>query len=437
VSLPHDLEAERAVVGGCLLRPELVAVATSIVDPDDLHDVGLRGVLEVLADHDAAGQPWDLTTVATALRTRQQLDMVGGLEGLSRLCDHGVHGSLVERHARRVRSYAEARRLAVVAGEIWDKGRKPVGDPDAFVDEAAATLGGAVRRKRGAARHVAEDAEQIATDLLEGRTEPAIPTRFADLDSFTGGLREAEVTILAARPGVGKTALALDVAAEVSRGLPVLVFSLEMRRSELIRRLLCNLARVDSSKLRHAHGLTREEQGRLRYQAGKLRDTHLHIDDDSDLPIAEIRARARGWRHAKRRDGLALVVVDYLQLAHGDGDSREQQVASISRGFKAMSKELALPVLVLSQINRAVESRPGGKPQLSDLRESGSIEQDADHVWLMWQAKRKLGDREVPVTSLRVAKNRHGPTGTLDLHYEGRYFRFEGTSNRDQQEIPR
>jgi replicative DNA helicase len=460
--LPHNKEAEAAVLAGILLRNEALNDVVTLIDEESFYIPAHKAVFRAMTKLADRGQPLDPVTLEHQLRATDELGLVGGLEGLGKLSDRYASSHHVNHHAELVRQTAAIRRLVQTASDIADEGREGVEDVNEFIDNAERRLLEVNQSGRiGGYR----SAKEIIHGVFENITERAklknpitgVPTQFHKLDEMTGGLQPGDLVILAARPSMGKTALALNMAQhacitqpkhqhlpedERPPRYPTLVFSLEMSAGQLIERILCSEARVDASRLR-AGRMVEQEFRELVQAADRLHKAPLFIDDSGAPTILEIRARARRFRQDRqlfapkddsgKKKALGLVVVDYLQLCRGGKgryDSREQEISEISRGLKAIAKELELPVLALSQLNRGVDSRSDHRPQLSDLRESGAIEQDADVIMFIYREARYLTDEQERAKVERdaeviIGKQRNGPTGTVHLIFRGEHTRFE------------
>jgi replicative DNA helicase len=464
--LPHNKEAEAAVLGGVLLRNDAINEVVALVTEEDFYVPAHRAVFRAMTKLADKGQPIDIVTLEHQLRAADELNLVGGLEGLGKLSDRYASSHNIGAHAEIVRQGAAVRNLVVAATEISEEGREELADVDEFIDNAERRLLEVNQRGRQGSYRSAKD---LIHGVFENITERAklknpitgVPTFFTKLDEMTGGLQPSDLVILAARPSMGKTALALNMAqhacitqarhmglAEDERPAryPVLFFSLEMSAAQLIERILCSEARVDASKLRGGR-LVEHEFAELVRAADRIYRAPLFIDDSAAPTILEIRARARRFRQDRqifppaegdgKRPPLGLIVVDYLQLCRGGKgryDIREQEISEISRGLKAIAKELQLPILALSQLNRGVDSRADHRPQLSDLRESGAIEQDADVIMFIYREERYQSDEDKRKavegqSEVIIGKQRNGPTGTVHLTFVGRHTRFENPAH--------
>jgi len=462
--LPHNKEAEAAVLAGILLRNEALNDVITLIDEEAFYVPGYKAVFRAMVKLADRGQPLDPVTLEHQLRATDELGLVGGLEGLGKLADRYASSHHVANHAELVRQTSSVRKLVQVSQEIAEEGREGVEDVNEFIDNAERRL---LEVNQSGRVGGYQPVKELIHGVFESITERAklknpitgVPTGFVKLDEMTGGLQPGELVILAARPSMGKTALALNLAqhaciAQIKHqhlpeeerppAYPTLLFSIEMSSGQLIERILCSEARVDASRLR-AGRMVDQEFRELVQAADRLHKAPLFIDDSGSPTILEIRARARRFRQDRqlfpaqedkatgKRPPLGLIVVDYLQLCRGGKgryDSREQEISEISRGLKAIAKELELPVLALSQLNRGVDSRTDHRPQLSDLRESGAIEQDADVIMFIYREARYVTDAQERAKIERdseviIGKQRNGPTGTVHLVFRGEHTRFE------------
>jgi replicative DNA helicase len=437
---PHSLDAERAVLGGVMLENNALNSATQILSPEDFYSRANALVFEGMSELFRRGQPVDLVTLRAWLVDRGLLQKAGGDEHLLTLTETIPTVENIEHHATIVRDKAVVRRLIQRCHEIAAQGYGDYGDVTEFVDEAEKRIFDVAKQS---ARAPYEHIKDVVIRTFEQVTEAAerkeritgLPTGFAKLDKMTAGLKAGELIITAGRPGMGKTAFALNVAlnACAARNSPVAVFSLEMAKEELARRLLCAEARVDGGRMRTGM-LSREDWTRLTSAAGTLTNLSLFIDDTPALSVMELRGKAR---RLKSEHGLGLVVVDYLQLMRAGTkvESREKEISEISRSLKALAKELEIPVMALSQLNRGVESRSGKdkRPQMSDLRESGAIEQDADVILFIY--REEFYNRDDPelrgLAEIIIGKQRAGPVGIVKCRFFHEYTRFENLADDD------
>jgi len=431
---PQNLEAEQAVLGGLLLDQEAMAKVLDIITGEDFYrpDHGL--IYETCSDLFAKNQPIDLITLTNALETKKKLKDVGGASYLSSLVANTASAANIVHHANIVQSKAVLRRLISTANSISAQAYDESRDAIELLDEAEKRLFDVADRRLGthfvAIKNVLSDSFERIDELHKnkGKTR-GVASGFHKLDELLAGFQPSDLIILAARPSMGKTALALNIAAyaAVKSKLPVGIFSLEMSKEQLVDRLLTMEAMIDSWRLRTGN-LEESDFSKLNYAMGELSEAPLFIDDTPLLSALEIKAKAR---RLQAEHGLGLIVVDYLQLMEGSkkGGSeinRVQEVSDISRSLKALARELKVPVLALSQLSRAVEGRPGTKiPQLSDLRDSGSIEQDADVVMFIYREEYYEPETEKKgIAQILIRKHRNGPLGEVELYFHPEYSRF-------------
>jgi replicative DNA helicase len=442
--LPHNLDAEASILGGVLLRNEVLSHLDTL-DAEDFYDPRHKVVFTAVRALEAANKPIDVVTIESELDKVGKLDAIGGMAFLGELAMRVPTPDNVMHYAAIVQDKHSARKLMLAASEIADKGYDDLGDVRDYLDEAEGKIFEVTQRNdKSGPEPIKSLIKKVFGSLDERFSSPGgitgVPTGFNDLDNLTAGLQPTELIILAARPAMGKTSFALSLAqnAAISGGWPVLVFSLEMSSTQLAERLLCSEARVDSSALRRGQ-LQRQDMTNLTYAANTLSKAPIMIDDTPALSIREVRARARRFRSNKELFGdkkAGLIVVDYLQLMRGStqnkNGSREQEISEISRGLKSLAKELHCPVLALSQLNRSLEQRQDKRPMLSDLRESGAIEQDADLIVFIYRDEVYNKESEAKgIAEIILGKNRHGSTGTVETRFEGRFTRFENLARRD------
>jgi replicative DNA helicase len=402
------------------------------VRADDFYHPAHQTLYKAMVSLHDEQSPVDLVTLSDYLSTRKLLDSVGGPVFLAEIADFEATAAHVVHHARIVRDKAVKRRLIQVATGVVESVFEDEGSCGELLDAAESKIFDISRSEsRGSFRSLHDEMEptfdHIEAIMSRAGSLTGIPTGYADLDEMTGGLQNGELVILAARPSMGKTALALNVArnAAMDHQKKVAVFSLEMTTRALVLRLLSSEARVDFSIFRSKYVPTRDFT-RLSQAGTRLANAEIWIDDSGSLTILEIKAKCRRLKADK---GLDLVILDYLQLAHSDGrrERKDLEIAEISQGLKALAKELAIPVVALSQLNRGPEQRDPDKrrPNMGDLRESGAIEQDADLIAFIYRDHVYNKEADPHDAELIIAKQRNGPTGTVHLHFEGRYARFE------------
>ena len=436
---PHSVEAEQSLLGALLLDNQAFDRIADLVTAEDFYRDDHRRIWRHVAKLVEAGRPADVVTVAESIEASEDKDKAGGPAYLAALAQNTPSALNIRRYAELVRERSVQRRLAHVATGIAESALAPGGkDVGQLLDEAESKIfqiaeSGARKDQGllGISPVLAEVFERI--DHLHSQENPSditgVPTGFTDLDHRTAGFQPGDLIIIAGRPSMGKTAFALNVAEHValhpSTRLPVAVFSMEMSASQLAMRMLASMAKIDAHKLRTGR-LTNEEWPNLTDAIDRLNQTSIHIDETPALNALELRARAR---RMKREYGkLGLVIVDYLQLmsSHGQGENRATEISEISRSLKALAKELKVPVIALSQLSRAVEQRNDRRPVMSDLRESGAIEQDADVILFIYRDEVYAPDKEEAKgrAEVIIGKQRNGPIGKIDLTFLGRFTRF-------------
>ena len=430
--LPNNLDAERSVLGAILLDNNALNTAIETLCPDDFFLDQHRRVFTQMIALAEVQQAIDLITLTEELHRRGDLEAAGGAPYLASLADGMPKVSNVEHYARIVKEKAMLRNLIHTTHNIQQRAFEGEDGADMILDNAESSIFELAedRVKAGliSVKDIVRDNfERLEKIFKEGKSITGIPTGYVELDKLTSGLQPSELLILAARPSQGKTALALNLAENIAirAGQPVAIFSLEMSKESLLQRLVASVAQIDAHKFRTGH-LNRNDWTGMTEALGVISNAPLWVDDAGSISVLEIGAKAR---RLKRDKGLSLLIVDYLQLitARGRFGNRQEEVASISRGLKGLAKELQIPVLVLSQLTRAPERDERG-PQLSDLRESGAIEQDADVVMFIYRPhffKAGASPEEREETELRIAKQRNGPTDNVKFVFRSRLTRFE------------
>jgi replicative DNA helicase len=428
---PQALDAEISVLGAMLLEKEAIGRATEILDAGCFYRDGHKKVFDALCALYDRNESADLITVAEELRKRGHLESVGGSAFLTRLIDSVPTAANVEYHSNLVMEKATLRKLIEVATEIVQRGYEGAEDSGHIIDRAEELIFSIndPRLKRGfiSLKSLLPEAVEVIQEISDNkRPVTGVATGFLDLDKLTAGFQKSDLIVIAGRPSMGKTSLALNIAEHVSihDKTPVGVFSLEMSREQLVMRLLASQARIPSHRLRTGY-LRPEEWTALTDAAGALSQAPLYLDDTPAISVMEMRAKAR---RLKNEFGLGLLVIDYLQLARGyqNPESRQQEISQISRSLKALAKELNVPVVALSQLSRAVEQREDKRPMLSDLRESGAIEQDADLVIFIFREEfyRPNKPEAQGIAEVIVGKHRNGPTGAIRLAFLSELARF-------------
>ena len=430
---PHNIEAEQAVLGGVFLRNDVFHTLVDTISDEDFYSPVHRKIYQAFQELYRRREPVDLVTVAEYLQTRGELDEIGGTVYLASLAESVASAANAVFHAQIVRDKSVRRRLIQTSSEILTNCFEAGQETESLLDQAEQQIFSIAESKGKPAFMSSKDLvnrvfEQLELRAGQGDLVTGVPTGYTDFDHMTAGLQKSDLIILAARPSMGKTALALNIGmrASIQHGVPVAVFSLEMSMDQLMMRLLGCHGRVDLSRLRSGY-LNDEDWARLYQAAEDLSRAPVFIDDTPALTTMEIRARCRRLKADK---GVGLIIVDYLQLMRSShrSDSREQEISDISRNLKALAKELDVPVIALSQLNRKVEERSDKRPMLSDLRESGAIEQDADVIVFIYRdaAYNKAEDNpNKNMAEIIIGKQRNGPVGTLKLAYFGQYTVFD------------
>ncbi len=444
---PQNIEAEQMVLGAVLIENDSLNKVVEILSPDDFYKDSHRRIFSVMLDMYEAGEAIDLVTLMDSLRGKTGLEAAGGASYLAHLVSLVPTAANIKYHARIVRDKSVLRQLIHSSTDIitqsYDDTRSVAGI-DELLDRAEESIFKISQIKMRDSFVALKDIVKSSFETIERLYErkemvTGLPTGFVDIDKMTSGFQPSDLIIVAGRPSMGKTALCLNIAshAALDRQKSVAIFSLEMSKEQLVLRMLCSEARVDAHKLRTGF-LAEPDWPKLTMAAGRLSEAPIFIDDTAAITVLEMRAKAR---RLQADQGLDLVIVDYLQLMRGRGntDSREQEISNISRSLKALAKELRVPVIALSQLNRAVETRGKDKrPMLADLRESGAIEQDADVILFIYRDEvynkctclphtacdcpAKKGTAEVI-----IGKQRNGPVGTVDLAFMSKYTRFENS----------
>lgn len=428
---PHNLDAESSLLGSMLLSRNAVAEAVGRCNEGDFYKPAHGHVFRVITALYSRGEAVDAVTVADELRRSGVLEMIGGPSALLALQSETPAIANAERYARIVEEYALLRRLIGVAYQIAELSYEVPDDVVAAIDRAEAMVFDVAQRRTveslaPLSKLLEESLDHLGTLHDRGETITGVPTGYRDLDEHLGGLQAANLVIVGARPSMGKTSFALGLAAHaaVVAHTTVLFFSLEMSHLEITNRLLCSESGVEATRMRNGR-LQERDWPRITTAVSRLGTAPLYIDDDPNLTVMDIRAKAR--RQSASEAGLGLVVVDYLQLMTGrsSAENRQVEVSEISRGLKILARELRVPVVALSQLSRNLETRGDKRPILADLRESGSLEQDADVVMFIYRDE--LYNAESPdrgTAEIIVAKHRNGPTGKTDLAFIDRYTRF-------------
>ncbi len=445
---PQNIEAEMSILGGILLDNEAINRALEIITPDDLYRESHRKILRAMIELNDRGEPCDLITLTSILKKKGELEEVGGGAYLATLVDFVPTAANIAYYCKIAKEKALSRRIITAATDIVTQGYDEQVEVEELLDNAQKVIFEISENKLRPAffpvRDIVKDAIRNLEVLYEQKEHvTGVPTGYIDLDDKTAGFQRGDLIIIAGRPSMGKTAFALNIAQHAAMhselSYPVAVFSLEMSKEQLVTRLLCSESRVDASRVRTGH-FQEDDWSKLIRAASALHNAKIFIDDTPAISIMEMRAKAR---RLKGDQGIGMVVVDYLQLMRGGAnpESRQQEISEISRSLKALAKELDIPVIALSQLNRGLESRTDKRPMMSDLRESGAIEQDADVIMFVYREAvycEKCKNRELTCdeghernAEIIIGKQRNGPIGTVNLTFMGEYTRFENQSQRE------
>lgn len=439
---PYNEEAEQYVLSACFGSGDAFARALEIIELDDFYKSAHRKVFSAMQFLFEASQPIDILTVADRLRKADDLDDCGGMDYLDFLEGLVPTSAAISHHSRIIREKKVLRDLIDTATEIVASSYEDSDDAEEILDKAERSIFEISEKRSKRSFYSIKEVVKNSFDSIEKLFEKpgmvtGVETGFRDLDQITSGLQPSDLVILAGRPSMGKTSFALDIArfAACKRKVPTAIFSLEMSKEQLGMRMLCSEARVSSVKLRTGF-LASSDWPNLTAAAGRISEAPIFIDDSPQLSNLDIRARAR---RLKAEHSLGLVIVDYLQLMHGSRkiESRQLEISEISRGLKGLAKELDVPIVALSQLSRAVESRTDKRPLLSDLRESGSIEQDADVVAFIYRDEVYEPETEkAGIAEILIRKQRNGPTGSVELAFLNEFTRFENLAHHEANAEP-
>lgn len=427
---PHNAEAERSVLGAAMLDKDVLSEILEEVKAEDFYSENHKEIFQAIWELYRENSPVDMLTVCEELKRRKALDMVGGRAYIANLTAEVPSTANAAEYAKIVAEKATLRQMIKTSEDITEKGYEAKMDAAEILDYAESGIFSIAQRRQkndyAKIQDVLLENLRIIDEASKNKDKiVGIPTGFKELDEKTSGLQRSDLVIVAARPAMGKTAFALNIAQQsaVKAGSSVIIFSLEMGKEQLGQRLLAMQARVEMQKLKQGD-LDRTDWDRISMAANDLNGTKIVIDDTPGISLMEMRNKCR---RLKAEQGLDLIVVDYLQLMKFDGkaDSRQQEISAISRNMKLLAREMDCPVIVLSQLSRAPEQRPDKRPILSDLRESGSIEQDADIVIFLYRDDYYNPETETPgVCEINIAKHRSGPTGKIELTWVSRYTKF-------------
>lgn len=443
---PQNIDAEKSVLGAMMLDKDAILTAEDLLTAADFYREANAIIFQAILNISHRGEPADILTVTEELKRMGRLDDVGGVLYVNELPANVVTTKSVDRHAEIVAGKAKLRRLIDAAGTIADEAYSERQDVADITDDAEKSILEVTRDERRSdftpiGEAVQNELQEITRKFRNKESITGLASGFPSLDALTSGFQKGDFIIVAARPSMGKTAFVLNIAKNMSISSAhrsVAFFSLEMSREQLVQRLLCSTALVDSSRLRTGRISTQKEWDQLANAASVLMDAPLYIDDTPGISVSEIRSKCR---RLKAEHGLDIIMIDYLQLMQAknvsrNGDNRQQEISEISRSLKSLARELNVPVIALSQLSRSVESRQDHRPFLSDLRESGSLEQDADMVSFLYREayyNREIEDDDPRKneTEIILAKNRNGPVDTVKLHFAGQFTLFYEITNQE------
>jgi replicative DNA helicase len=443
---PQNLEAEMSVLGGVLLENEALNKAVEYLTPDDFYRESHRKIFNALIFMSEKNEPADLVTLTATLKDRSELDEVGGSSYIATLVDYVPTAANISYYCKLVKEKSVARKLIEVSTDIATSGYEG-GDMEIILDQAEKSIFEIAENRTTPSyypvRDILKDTFKIIEQLYDRKElVTGVPTGFTDLDKMTAGMQKSDLIIIAGRPSMGKTAFALNLiehaATNADNPVSSVIFSLEMSKEQMVQRMLCSLAKVDAGRMRTGH-LAESDWPKLTMAAGTLNEAQLFVDDTPAISVLELRSKCR---RLKAEHGLGLIIIDYLQLMRGSNtENRQQEISEISRSLKALAKELSVPVVALSQLNRSLESRTDKRPMMSDLRESGAIEQDADVIMFVYRDAvycedcksrertcEKGHDKDAEII---IGKQRNGPIGTVHLTFRGEFTRFENQAQRD------
>ncbi|GAA0502002.1 replicative DNA helicase [Virgibacillus sp. MSP4-1] len=443
---PHNIEAEQAVIGAIFLEPQAVVTASEILVPEDFYRASHQKIYEMMLQLSDRGEPIDLVTITTLLQDQKLLDDIGGVSYLSDLANSVPTAANIEYYARIVEEKSTLRRLISAATNIVQTSFSEEEEVTNVLNDAEKSILEVSNQKNsGKFKNIKDVLIEVYDNIEQLHHHDAevtgVATGFKDLDQITSGFQKNDLIIVAARPSVGKTAFALNIAQNVSVQTDenVAIFSLEMGAEQLVMRMLCAEGNIDAQRLRTGN-LTAEDWGKLTMAMGSLSNAGIYIDDTPGVKVNEIRSKCR---RLKQDGGLGMILIDYLQLIQGSGtrsgENRQQEVSEISRQLKALARELNVPVIALSQLSRGVEQRQDKRPIMSDIRESGSIEQDADVIGFLYRDdyyNREDSEKE-NIIEIIIAKQRNGPVGTVELAFVKEYNKFVNLDQRyGEEDIP-
>ncbi|MEK8128966.1 replicative DNA helicase [Paenibacillus filicis] len=436
---PQNLEAEQAVLGAILLDGDALVTAMERITDEDFYRGAHKHIFEAMIEIAEANEPVDLITLTARLQNKQQLEEIGGITYLSELANAVPTAANVDYYAQIVEEKSMLRRLIRAATQIVSNGYAGEDEVGTLLSDAEARIMEISQARSGAGFIAIRDVlmevfEKVEMLFNQKGSTTGIKSGFSDLDKMTSGFQRSDLIIVAARPSVGKTAFALNIAQNIGvrEKETVAIFSLEMGAAQLVQRMICAEANVDAGRMRTGF-LEPDDWEKLTMAIGSLSEANIYIDDSPSVTVADIRAKCR---RLKKERGLGMILIDYLQLIHGrgKGDNRQQEVSEISRTLKQIARELDVPVIALSQLSRGVEQRQDKRPMMSDLRESGSIEQDADIVAFLYRDDYYDKESEKKnIIEIIIAKQRNGPVGTVELAFLKNFNKFVGLDRTHQE----
>ncbi|MBM7601384.1 replicative DNA helicase [Virgibacillus halotolerans] len=441
---PHNIEAEQSVIGAIFLEPAAFSTASEVLVPEDFYRAGHQRIFAAMMKLADKGEPIDVVTVTTHLKNAKQIDEVGGVSYLSEIAGSVPTAANIEYYSKIVEEKALLRRLIRTATDIVSSGFEKEDEVEDVLNDAEKNILEVSGRQNSGAFKAIKDVLIDVYDNIEQLHHAeadvtGIPSGFRDLDRLTSGFQRNDLIIIAARPSVGKTAFALNVAQSVAVNTDekVAIFSLEMGADQLVSRMLCAEGNIDAQRLRNGQ-LQADDWGKLTMAMGSLSNAGIFIDDSPGIRVSEIRSKCR---RLKQEHGLGMILIDYLQLIQGSVNSKEnrqQEVSEISRSLKGLARELNVPLIALSQLSRGVESRQDKRPMMSDLRESGSIEQDADIVGFLYRDDYYDTESEKQnIIEIIISKQRNGPVGNVELAFVKEYNKFVDLDHRySDSDIP-
>jgi len=436
---PHDLEAEQSVIGGILIDNQMFFRVVDIVKEDYFYRPANGKIFSCMCELAEKGEPIDTVTLTAKLKEKGAFEEIGGASYLAELLEKVPTAINCEYHAQLVANHALKRNLVSICSEIGRRGMDPTETPEELLDYAESEVFSISYYKRKKNLSPVKEIIRTAFSELEKRFDSqdsltGVPSGYIDLDKITCGFQKSDLIVVACRPSIGKTSFALGVTryAAINAKVPIAFFSLEMSKEQIVTRLLSAEAKVDQTRLRTGR-LTDQDWSRLTRAAGMLSDARIYVDDTPSISVLELKGKSR--RLKSELGGLGLIVVDYLQIMGSPRtyQSRENAISDISRGLKALAKELEVPVLALSQLNRNVDLRQDKRPMLADLRESGAIEQDADLIIFIHRDPEEIMPSNNPSPAeFIIGKNRNGPRGTVKVAWVGQYASFENLAMESQ-----